>query len=184
MHASALQPEHADTIADVRPFGIEIGLDEGLGEQAHVQRRGFAMRPVDAAVSNQRDGAGQGQRLAGKVAQMVGGVLERGRFVKASAVDADDAVAADHPIVRMVRAHIQRLALRELRGDRHRIAGPGLERALVDVRSDGAMFDARRLQHLPPDCAGRGEDQGQSNNLVDKDRRKASASMGAHSTGG
>jgi hypothetical protein len=42
---------------------------------------------------------------------------------------------------------------------------------------------ARGIEHLAPDRTGRGKDQGQSDNLVEKSLREASASMGIHSTG-
>ena len=59
LHAAPLQPEHADSVADFGPFGIEIGSDEGIGERPDLQRRRLDMAPVERAVAAKRDRAGQ-----------------------------------------------------------------------------------------------------------------------------
>ena len=59
LHAAPLQPEHADAIADLGPFGIEIVGDEGLRQRTHLQACAVDVAPVDAAVARQRHRAGQ-----------------------------------------------------------------------------------------------------------------------------
>ena len=46
-----------------------------------------------------------------------------------------------------------------------------------------SIIDAGGIEHLAADCAGGSEDQGQSNNLVEKRRADASAALGTGSTG-
>ena len=57
------------------------------------------------------------------------------------------------------------------------------EGILIDYRSERLMFDACRAQHLAANDARRGEDQGQTDNLVEKRWRRRSANMGMHSIG-
>jgi len=57
------------------------------------------------------------------------------------------------------------------------------DRAFVDRRRDRIMLDTGCAQHLPANGAGRGEDQGQADNLVEKRWRRRSANMGMHSIG-
>ena len=61
---------------------------------------------------------------------------------------------------------------------------PGFDRGFVDGRRDGIMLHPRGAKHRAADRAGRREDQSQSDNLVDKELRDASADLGAHSIGG
>ena len=72
LHAAALHPEHADAIADLRPFGIEIGCDEFVAQLAHVELAVSDMAPVDRSAARQGDRAGQLHRLAREEAQMLG----------------------------------------------------------------------------------------------------------------
>ena len=47
LHTAALHAEHADAIADFRPLGLQIVLDERLRERADVQGRGIGATPID-----------------------------------------------------------------------------------------------------------------------------------------
>ena len=38
LHAAALHPEHADAIADLWPFGVEISIDEFVGQRSRTCR--------------------------------------------------------------------------------------------------------------------------------------------------
>ena len=97
LHAAPLHPEHADAIADLRPFGIEIAGDELLAQRPHLQVGRFDVPPVDRAALRKSNRAGQPHRLAGEKAQMLRGLLAVARLVEQPIADADDAVAADHP---------------------------------------------------------------------------------------
>src|SRR5947209_789121 len=112
---------------------------------------------------------------------MFGGFVALARLVEQAALDAYHAVRADHPCLRRSLADAQRLRLRQLAGQRQRILVLGLDGVLIDRGADRLMFDSGGAQHLPPDCAGRGKDQGQTNNLVEKPRRTASAGLGTGS---
>ena len=93
----------------------------------------------------------------------------------------DHAVAADHPIV---ACDAQRLWPPPARDA---ISAGVVSRAFTasssTSRLDRLIFDARRIEHLAADRAGRGKDQGQSNNLVEKRRTNASPTLGTGSTG-
>src|SRR4029079_5372067 len=75
------------------------------------------------------------------------------------------------------------LRSRELRRDHRRVAHSRFHFVLVDDGFDRPIRDAGRVEHLPPDRAGRGKDEAQSNNLVEKGPGTASASLGTGSTG-
>jgi len=58
-----------------------------------------------------------------------------------------------------------------------------LELGFIDGGVRRLKRNAGGIEHLPPDRAGRGKDQGQSNNLVEKRMAKASPRLGRSSTG-
>ena len=113
---------------------------------------------------------------------MLCGLLTIERLVEQPIADADDAVASDHPILRVRFADAQRLRsgklVRYIRGS----GEPALHDRFVDVRPHHAMIDACSGQQLPADLASGGEDQAQLNNLVEKGSCRPSADLGACST--
>ena len=133
LHAARLQPEHADSIADLGPFGIEIVGDEGVG-----QRRA----PASVAVSTCRQSSLPPRAsatalvrcivLAREEAQVLRGFVAVARLVEQPSAGADHAVAADHPILRV--SMLTRLGSGELRRDLAAASHqPSLERGLIDV---------------------------------------------------
>ena len=86
---------------------------------------------------------------------MLGGLLAIRRLVEQPSLDADDAVASDHP---SPPGDAHRLGLGEPRRDFAGIVEAALDRGLVDVGRRGLIFDARGIEHAA-DWAGRGEDQ-------------------------
>ena len=110
---------------------------------------------------------------------MLSGFGAIARLAEHAAIDADHAIAADYPIVAV---DARRLGGRELRCDFHRIIELLLDGIFINVRLYGFEADARGIEHLPPDGAGRGKDQDQWNNLVEKPRMTASPPLGAVST--
>ena len=91
----------------------------------------------------------------------------------------DDAVAADHPAAR----NAERLCLRKALRNFRRAGQSELQLGLVDIRSRRVIRNPSGIEYLPPDRAGRGKDQGQSNNVVENRRGKATARLGRGSTG-
>src|SRR5437763_3336669 len=180
LHSTALQPEHADSVADLGPFGIEIVGDKVIGQRAYIETRRFDMLPIDAALEGERDCAGEQHRLSREEADVLGRHVAVDRLVEQATVDRNGAVAADYPI--LAAADAERFGGGELRCNLNRIAEPRLQYILVDVRSDRLMQDASGVEHLPSDRTGRGKDQGQKNNLVEKDRTAASPRLGTVST--
>ena len=79
------------------------------------------------------------------------------------------------PITQSPADRLQRLGL----GQRARArfapdpTGAALSAASSTVGLDRLIGDAGGIEHLPADRAGRGEDQGQQNNLVEKQLRRA-----------
>ena len=86
-----------------------MNLATGRGRQASAR---LDVAPVDRSAASKRDRAGQLHRLAGEESQMLGGLVAAARLVEQPAVDADDAVAADHPIAGR-DADRERLGLRQ-----------------------------------------------------------------------
>ena len=115
LHAAALQPEHADAIADLGPFGIEIVGDERVGQRPHLKGRacrhgasrlGAARASATALVSI--IALPEKKRRCSAASSRSRGLVEQ------PPVDADHAVAADHPVARPT---LQRLGGGELAGD-------------------------------------------------------------------
>src|SRR5205085_12526055 len=97
LHAAALQPEDADSIADLGPFGIKVSSNELIGEVANLERRRRDMLPVDGVITRQRDRTRQDHRLTGEEAQMLHRFRSIARLVEQLPIAANDAVATDHP---------------------------------------------------------------------------------------
>ena len=133
LHAARLQPEHADSVADLRPFSIEIVGNERFRERPDLEARGLDMRPIELSLSRQRDGASQVHVLARKEAQMLGCVITIDGLVKHSTLDAHHAVAADHPIP----LNAPGFRNRQLQCNFRRFEEFLLERILVEDRATG-----------------------------------------------
>jgi hypothetical protein len=78
----------------------------------------------------------------------------------------------------MFMADRERLGGRQLERELLRPIVHQLERLLIDFRRDRAVLDPGSLEHLMTDRTGRGEDQWQLNNLVEKWPRNATANRG------
>ena len=138
------------------------------------------MPPVEHSVLSKGNRAGQLHRLARKKTQMLGGLLAAPRLVEQATAGAHHAVAADHPVIARDAAC---LCSSKVRGNCGGVAEPGLDGILVDGGFHRGVHDSSSIKHLAPNCAGRGEDQSQSNNLVEKRGCKANAALGRGSTG-
>ncbi len=145
-----------------------------------MQGRAADVAPVLGAALRQRHRARQHHRLARKEAQVRGGLGPIGGLVEQPPIDADHAVAADHPLA----GDAARLGGSELAGNLAGIGVERLDRGLVDVRLHRSIVDPGGIEHVPADRAGRSENQGQKNNLVEKPLDGTSADMGAGSIGG
>ena len=75
LDSASLDPEDSHTIADFRPLGIQIGLDEILAEVADMQLGTTDIAPFDGSAARQGDGAVQLHRLAREQPEMVGGLF-------------------------------------------------------------------------------------------------------------
>src|SRR3954471_174077 len=93
LHAAALHPEHADAIADLRPFGIEVRCDELVGQGPDLEARGLGVAPVEPAAVSERDSTGQLHQLAGEKAQMLLGLIAAPWLVELPPAHAHHAVA-------------------------------------------------------------------------------------------
>src|SRR5436190_6117908 len=162
LHAATLQPEYADAIADIRPFDIQIRLDERVRQRPHLQPGGLDVAPFDLARSRQGDCAGQRHRPARKEAKMLCSLSAAPWLVEQAAIHADHAVAADHPIVALDAASLEG---RKLRGDLLRILESSFDRILIDHGLDCPIIDPRRVEHLAADGACGSENQDQSRTL-------------------
>ena len=142
LHPAALQPKHADTIADLGPFGIEVSLDELLGKATDLETSRLDMTPVCPSTMRERNRAAEQHRLPGKSAEMFGRLIPASRLIEAMAVDADHAVAADHPFA----GEAHRLRLCEPKRNLARVRQAELEFVLVDLRLCRLIFDARGIE--------------------------------------
>src|SRR5260221_11700096 len=111
---------------------------------------------------------------------MLGCLVAIARLVEQASAGADDAVAADDPVAARDAGGLGR---RKLGGNFDGIGESRLDRVLVNVRLHGAIGYTGSVEHLPPDRAGRGKDEAQSNNLVEKQLYEASPTLGRGSTG-
>src|SRR6185295_664259 len=110
---------------------------------------------------------------------MLGRLVAVARLVEQAASDLDHAVAPDDPAGRMDAG---RLGGCELRRDRRGVAQPGLDQSLIDLGLHRLIIDARKVEHLAANGAGRSENQGQQNNLVEKGAPTTSAALGTRPT--
>src|SRR5690242_5280739 len=90
LHATALQPEHADAITHLRPFFIQVGFNEVVREWPNMEASGFGMTPVQRPAIRQSYRAGEKHRLPGEKAQMFGSVLPVLGLVEWTSIDTDD----------------------------------------------------------------------------------------------
>ena len=180
LHAAALHSKYTDAISDGRPFGIQIGMNEALGQCADAQPRRFRVAPVEDAATSKSDRAGQLHDLAGEKAQMLGGFLAVPRLVEQSSLDADHAVASDHPVAGAHSRPWPRQAAMRFR--RHRSA-PASTRPRRRLAS---RLHIRRPRHRASLCGldwtRRGS--GSLHNLVEKRWSRPSAKLGIASTAG
>ena len=133
--------------------------------------------PIHLAAARQGDCAGQLHRPARKKRRCSAAWSRVARLVEQAPIDADDAVAADHPIAgrRLPRAPSP---------PRARCAiSPAIRKLGFDAASStsggtASMLDPGGVEHLAPDGAGGSENQGQSNNLVEKRLRDLARTWG------
>src|SRR4029450_6098273 len=107
--AAALHAEHADAVADLRPFEVEIIADEIFGKRPDVEDRFADMVPFGRAVPRQRHRAYQVHDAARKEAKMLGRFVATPGLGKAALLDRDHRIAADHPVAAAAHADVGRL---------------------------------------------------------------------------
>jgi len=179
LHAASLQSKDSHSVADLGPFGIEIVGDEGIRQPTDFKDRGFDMAPVEPAAARKRNRARQFHRLARKEPKVLGRISAIAGLGEVATLRGDDTVASDHPAA----GHAQGFRACEPKRNLAWIRKPKPQLVLIDVRLDGLIVYAGSIEHVPADRAGRGKDQAQRNNLVEKLRTKGSAALGSASTG-
>src|SRR6476661_8822429 len=112
LHPARLQPEHADSVADLGPFGIEIVADEPRGEPAYLEPRRLGMAPLQRPAFGERDRAGEEHRLAREEVEVFGRFVAVPGLVEQAPAGAYQAVAANGPAVpcdaaRLCRGQLQ-----------------------------------------------------------------------------
>ena len=182
LHASSLEPKYADAIADLGPFGIEIGSNELFRERPHVQQCAFNVRPIGLARACERNRARQVHRPSRKGAKVVCRLFSIGRFTEDLAINIDHTVTSDDPVLRAVAAHTFGLGPGEIQSEFRRLPHPRLEASLINSGGLRLIFDAGGLEHLFPNGAGRREDQSQFEQPCGKAAHCRSAEMGSGST--
>ena len=156
LHAAPLHPEHADAIADLRPFGVEIGVDEivatasrtwSVALSAWLQSTSPPRASATALVSCIAWPEKSAQMLARP---------HRGRAAcrTARAVDADNAESL--PITQSPGARADRSALASASSSARlgRVAVMrALDRRFVDARRRDLELDPRLRRACPADRA-------------------------------
>jgi hypothetical protein len=131
------------------------------------------MPPVKLASAGKRDRAGQRMALPEKKRRC--SALRRGRAAcRTAAAAAHDAVAADRPIVAAMLTPWPREFGRDLRAS----VEPRFHRSFIDIRLHARYATPAASSICAPDRAGRSEDQGQPNNLVEKQGRSLARTWG------
>src|SRR5690349_3912059 len=92
LDARALHPEDSDAIADLRPFGFEIGFDEFVRQLAALELGTFGVNPIDGSLTRKSDRAGQDQRLVREIAKMLCRLVAIPRLVEQTVPDADHGI--------------------------------------------------------------------------------------------
>src|SRR5690348_8075623 len=115
-----------------------------------MKARHVGLTPIQRAASRQCNRTAQEHCLSGEEAEMFRRFVPTFGLVERAAIDADDAVAADHPLP----GNTDCLCASELKRDLTSIRQTELELVFVNLRSRRQIVDPRGIEHLASDRTG------------------------------